>query len=309
MRKIFLLLSYSILFHIGCNKEEDIEPAKGTEFVAGVNLLKHGVDIKGEEMQGGGLATDDIIAIRIKEKGATEYIASGLFRGDFVTANSLNVSLRHGVTYEIEAVMRMRLSSFINEFKQVTRDPFNMQFILTNVNAWTGDRKSKFVSLTDMGAKDSHGMCKGEVWYYKGEIVGDKTAADNLINVDLRRVSFAVKYELLNLSSNIKFYADLYVDGKTASGYLKKNNDILYYILPDIETVYNNLVNNGVAESTESYKIYCGYYYNHTNLAKEYIDFGKSKANTMYTLKIDCNPEIPVSVSIKDLSWGYGGNV
>jgi hypothetical protein len=315
MRKLFLYVFASVVTLVSCNSDKELKPSKegvkmGYEYVVGFDLQKDGISIKGDEMSGGGTeepAPADLYAIKITEEGG-DIVASGLYDSNF-DMSTLEVKLKHGFTYTVEATMLKYGTAMVGgSTTEGAGAPFNDQTICASAEEWTKSPKT-FTDLAGQGILEDDNTCFGERWYYKGSFEADfnGTADEKTIKINLRRVSFALKFVQENLQEG--YTCEVALSASVDNTVEPLDSDFCtysevttesQYSLPNIGTAYTNIIAGSDAPSTETYKFKYRIKDASQNVIKtsEVFTIGQCKANYRYTINLDCSTNADCSISI-----------
>lgn len=321
MKKIFIILLCVTTMFACSDKEESLKIDKGTKFKVGFNLQKNGVSISEEKMGSGLKSSDakDIYAIKIYEKDKPNaIIASGLFEcdesgnlGEF-KFEDLSLELQHGFDYTIEATMIRHCS------EDLRNSIFGEKPICDSENKWI-ESPSDLATLIHVPETDNNDMAEYERWYFKGDYHADYNAAeaDKIIDINLRRMSFATKFIADGLQDGYSVQIALIPQGLTAPATF---NDYTFteeegklvsqriFCITNINTAYDQIAagNDGISYQTYQFKyqILDG----DLNIVKTSEDFytiGKCKANSRYTITLDCatNAECSISINCENSDW------
>lgn len=317
MKRLIYVLAVCILGMASCNdKDEAIEIANGTKYTVGFDVQKNGISIS-EESMGGGLkvtATNlDKYVIKIYEKNTpANIVACGVFNGDFKFSD-LSVELKHGFTYVVEATMVKEPNG--TEMAKI----YNNELQCDNATQWTESPKN-VPSLVEVPTTDNNDMSEYERWYFKKEIDANYNAADKEIDINLKRMSFAIKFVQEGLqngySVKIKLASQGTIEGAIGAFYnpyiFNELSGISFsekiYCIPNIDAAYTQIAAGNSGVSSDTYKFMYKVLDGDGNTVKESPDYhtiGNCKANSRYTITLDCNTNANCSVKINliDTNW------
>ena len=322
MKKIFMFAIALSIALSSCRHDENEEPI-GKTFTAGIRLNMNGIVDQGQmstkSLKIGaefGKAKNDLYAIQIKDN-ADKVIAGGLFTGSFLftEGNNLEVTLEHGQNYSIESTLVIAAENVL--FEPIQGDgpktygaPFSLTGtkkggkdqskancpILTNLEDWnTEGQIEQFEDLTAQTDKDdryvaSQGKAEdnlrpGDRWYFKKDITADYNQPG--IDINLRRVSVKFTYTITN--KNQAYTLNSAVGTATKSGRILwdiKNGDNKVFTLPNIATVYNQIIKEENENSPVS--LYMGIYDGNKEIKGEIFE-ANLEANHYYEVSFDAN--------------------
>lgn len=297
MKNIFTFLLFIATIFACSNQEETIEITKESKFKVNFNIQKNGVSISEENMDSSTktvASNADLYAIKISEKEGGKLIACGIFDQIF-DFSTLSIDLQYGIEYIVEATMLKNGKNL-----SVRNRIFNDRPQCVNATDWIYSKRD-IPSLTLTPTTDNNDMAEYERWYYKGEYTGSYNSDNKTITINLRRMSFAIKFVSENLQSGysvqIKLASDATINGAIGAFY----NDYTFnteslnekiYCIPNIEAAYPEIANGNAGVSSDNYKYKYKILDGSGNKVKEsesYKTIGNCKANSRYTITLDCN--------------------
>lgn len=311
---LIILAAFSLAFS-SCSNTEELAPevAKGTEFTVGFDMQQNGVSINSDEMPGGTAVTNDLYAVKIAKQGG-DVVASGLFDSNF-DMSALLVKLEHGSTYTVEATMLKDGVTLVGGSTTVGAGaPFNDQTLCADAEDWTTSPRS-FADLSVNGKFEADGTCIGERWYYTGTFTADYngTADEKTIKINLRRMSFALKFVQENMQTGYSCEvslssSDYDIIEPSEANFVKyvETTKETAYTFPNISDAYTAIVGGGEGVSSETCKFQYRILDESLNVVKTSIVYslGQCKANYRYTITLDCstNAECTVGITADD-TW------
>lgn len=245
MKNIFILFALMVAIY-SCSNNSDLDVKRGTKFIAGLGIDSNPISIEEADTKSSSTATTlvsgtylGIQITKVVESGTNEVVAAGLFKGDF-DFSSLRVEMEHGQKYIIEATAVVSGQKF-DVGNDLNPDiPFNDQPITSD---WIND-KATFLDLSAVDL-NINGVAEGERWYFVNEeFEADYTNPD--IPINLRRVSFKVKYIIKNLDNDLAAKLSFYKEGVTPDTGLNKvvvdGYEQIYTLYP-VKDAFADLVN------------------------------------------------------------------
>lgn len=320
MKNLFIIV-LAVLALSSCNNQEEIrtEINEGTKFRASLDLSS--VVISSQSMKTE-TPKEDLYGIQIKKKEGGDLIAKGLFTGTQIQAfkdatsddDKLSVELEHNVAYIVESTM-------VKESKDVEKDPGNpnaysypfhgwdvanvkpiFNEITTDVNKWeiknVAEEVKPFYELSDDYGEYNElvtQVVNQERWYYiDNNFVADYKNPE--IDIEMKRTSFQVNYNIENIASNMKVVGVFSYTNQSGEYYSYANMGQLNFNREDDGTSLLTKICN--IRSVES--AFTNDEYKYQYLVEFYI-FNNSETNIDLKLLNDRNKAIKVCRAVFDV--------